>query len=66
MNTGFSDMDKYYQLEKWGPTADELYDDLSPAQWWTRNGAFNGSNVCKTHYGCNEIVVNGVTEQIFC
>ena len=46
MKTGVEDMDEYYQIDKWGPLQDELYEDLTPARWWTSNGSYKGSNAC--------------------
>ena len=46
LKTGHTDMSEYYQIDKWGPLQDDLYEDLSPARWWTRDGSYNGSNAC--------------------
>ena len=39
-------MEDYYKINKWGPDNMTLYDDLTPALWWTKNGGYNGSNIC--------------------
>ena len=39
-------MEDYYKINKWGPDNKTLYDDLTPALWWTKNGGYNGSNIC--------------------
>merc|ERR1712226_667119 len=42
MKTGVEDMDEYYQIDKWGPLPDELYEDLTPVRWWNSNGGYKG------------------------
>ena len=29
-------MDDYLQINRWGPNEETLYDDLTPASWWTK------------------------------
>ena len=52
IRTGADDhMDDYYMIEKWGKEKDTLWDDLTPALWWTENGGLFGSNDCNTLKG---------------
>lgn len=44
-------MDRYLSMESWGPTLYKLYDDLTPANWWTENGGYMGSNDCNALLG---------------
>ena len=44
-------MDRYAEIEQWGPSLDNLYDDLTPADWWTPQGGYLGSNACNTLKG---------------
>ena len=46
LKTGYSDMSEYYQIDKWGPLPNELYEDLTPARWWTNEGSYDDSNAC--------------------
>ena len=39
-------MDDYLQINKWGPDKDNLWEDLTPANWWTPNNGYNDSNAC--------------------
>ena len=29
-------MDNYMEINRWGPDAETLWDDLTPANWWTQ------------------------------
>eukprot|EP00095_Tigriopus_kingsejongensis_P001807 maker-scaffold10_size831480-snap-gene-1.12 protein:Tk01807 transcript:maker-scaffold10_size831480-snap-gene-1.12-mRNA-1 annotation:"scavenger receptor class b member 1" len=51
VNTGYADLSQYLEIEKWGPSIDVLYDDLTPAGWWKENGGWNGSNAANTLKG---------------
>merc|ERR1712223_2252907 len=45
--TGANDnMDKYYQINRWGPEPEKLWYNLTKADWWTANNGYNGSNAC--------------------
>ena len=47
IKTGADDnMKDYYLINKWGESDGELWDDLTPAYWWTANGSYQGSNSC--------------------
>ena len=39
-------VENYMAINRWGPDAKTLWDDLTPVNWWTKNGGPNGSNVC--------------------
>ena len=53
LHSGFSNLDKYSQIDKWGPLPGELYEDLTPAKWWKSDGGYNGSNACNLLQGSN-------------
>ena len=46
-------MDKYYQINRWGPTQDDLWHNLTNAYWWDKDGGYNGSNACNELRGKN-------------
>ena len=39
-------MSQYLQINRWGEGPDDLWEDLTPARWWTANGSYMGSNAC--------------------
>ena len=45
-NTGHDDMDDYMEIEKYGKDEGELFDDLTPLNWWEPNNGYEGSNNC--------------------